>query len=173
MYVFLFLQGNALNAVWAMTPVPVSQATNSNQMERAVMVSKLKGYIVCAPLKKEKNQHNERISFKHSQISTSVCWEPATVGEESVVSTQRAHSVARERSAVGPAMNSLTPTIAKVSHSVRCPSVCLCYYLKYWKSVFNFPAFSLPRYWRVWNWYPQLWPRVWVPEHPGVIPLCS
>lgn len=55
MHVFLFLQANALNAVWAMTPVPVSQATNSNQMERAVMVSKLKGYIVCAPLKKKKS----------------------------------------------------------------------------------------------------------------------
>lgn len=50
-----------------------------------------------------------------SQISTSVCWEPATVGEESAASTPRAHFVARERSAVELAMNSLTTTIAKVS----------------------------------------------------------
>lgn len=45
----------------------------------------------------------------------SVCWEPATVGEESVASTQRARSVARERSAAGLAMNSLITTTAKVS----------------------------------------------------------
>lgn len=38
-------------------------------------------------------------------MSTSVYWVPATVVEESGASTQRAHSVARERSAVGLAMN--------------------------------------------------------------------
>lgn len=53
-----------------------------------------------------------------SKISMNVYWEPATVGEESAASTQRAHFVARERSAVGLAMNLLTTTIAKVSQTV-------------------------------------------------------
>lgn len=68
-------KGHALSAAWATTHAPVSMATNLNQMESPV------------------------------RISTSVYWVPATVVEESGVSTQRAHSVARERSAVGLAMN--------------------------------------------------------------------
>lgn len=52
-----------------------------------------------------------------SQISTSACWEPATAEEGSAASTQRARSVAREKSAVGRAMNSLTTTTAKVSRA--------------------------------------------------------
>lgn len=54
-----------------------------------------------------------------SQTSTSVWWEPATVGEESVASTQRARSVAREKSAVEQDMSSLTATTAKVSAVCR------------------------------------------------------
>lgn len=84
--------GNVLIVVWGMTHVPVPKDINSNQMERAV------------------------------RISMSVCWEPATAGEESVASTQRAHSVARERSAVEQDMNSLTATTAKILMSVRLAS---------------------------------------------------
>lgn len=87
------VMGNVLIVVWGMTLVPVSKAINSNQMGRVV------------------------------RISTSVCWEPATVGAESVVSTLRAHSVARERSAVELAMNSLTTTTAKILMSVRLVSI--------------------------------------------------
>lgn len=76
----------------------------------------------------------------------SVCWEPATVGGASAVSTLRALSVARERSAVGLAMNSLTTTIAKVSQTVLFASMTnwLCI-LAGIISVFNstFPLFQI------------------------------
>lgn len=59
---------------------------------------------------------NNGFSALFSQISMSVCWEPVTVVEVSVVSTLKVHSVVRERSAVALVMNSPTITTAKVSH---------------------------------------------------------
>lgn len=56
-----------------------------------------------------------KLILRFPQISTSACWEPATAEEGSAASTPRARSVARERSAVGRATNSLTTTTAKVS----------------------------------------------------------
>lgn len=63
-----------------------------------------------------------------SQTSTSAWWEPATVGEESVASTRRARSVAREKSAVEQDMSSLTATTAKVSAVCRETLIC-CIFL--------------------------------------------
>lgn len=54
----------------------------------------------------------------------SAYWDSVTVVEGSAVSTQRAHSVAREKSAVGLATSSLTPMTVKVSLRVlKCPLV--------------------------------------------------
>lgn len=76
----------------------------------------------------------------------SVYWEPATVGEENGASTRRAHFVARERSAVGLAMNSLTTTIAKVSQTLPVRLCCIRFLAV--KSMFkdNYPVISLSRY---------------------------
>lgn len=63
-----------------------------------------------------------------SQTSTSVCWDPVTVGVESVASTPRAHSAALERSAVGPATSSLKATTAKVG--------CIVLFSQYFSLVF-------------------------------------
>lgn len=85
------------------------EKVRENEMRREVQI------------KWEKSRWNEKrwdkmkMILRFSQISTSACWEPATAEEGSAASTQRARSVARERSAVGRATNSLTTTTAKVS----------------------------------------------------------
>lgn len=112
LFVCLYLKGNVLTTAWPMTPVAVSKVTNSNQMGRTARVRKRFIQVVNLCLRVK---HIQGISaLKHSQTSTSVCWVPATVGEESAASTPRARSAVRERSAVALATNSLTTTTAKV-----------------------------------------------------------